>query len=216
MIKLSHFANQGIRAANACMCHSRGRGQTTRLIWRKCWFVVLTNWIPSQVHPYWMILQNPGFSSLKMFLNICRQDTQQDANSDVKVRFITFPSTTLSSAHLNLSPYGITKCNRFNIAWFIKVSTKGHVRLDLLLSKLRNMSSLSPAKALGEIFWMRFRERSRTLRAIRGLKALDGSVVSALRGRSKSDKFLIPANISDLRVAIWFCPSMRKRRFRRP
>lgn len=86
---------------------------------------------------------------------------------------------------------------------------------DLLLSKLRNKSCRSPVKAFGEIFWMRLRERSNTFRAIKGLKAFDGSIVSALRGRSRSDKFLMPANISGLRVPIWFCPSIRKRRFRR-
>lgn len=62
---------------------------------------------------------------------------------------------------------------------------------------------------------MRFSERSRTLRAIRGLKVLDGSIVRALRGRSRSDKFLIPENMSALRMLIWFCPNMRKRRFSR-
>lgn len=86
---------------------------------------------------------------------------------------------------------------------------------DLLLSKLRNKSCLSPVKALGEILSMRFRERSKTLRAIKGLKALGGSIVNALRGRSRSDRFLMPVNISGLSMLIWFCPSMRKRRFRR-
>lgn len=85
----------------------------------------------------------------------------------------------------------------------------------LLLSKLRKRSCLSPANAFGEILWMRFSERSRTLRAIRGLKVLGGSIVRALRGRSSSDKFLIPVNMSALRMLIWFCPNMRKRRFSR-
>lgn len=86
---------------------------------------------------------------------------------------------------------------------------------DLLLSKLRNMSCLSPEKVVDEIFWMRFKERSKTFRAIKGLKAFEGRLVSALRGRSSSDKFLKPANISGLRVPIWFCPNIKNRRFRR-
>lgn len=86
---------------------------------------------------------------------------------------------------------------------------------NLLLSKLRKRSCLSPVKAFGEILWMRFSDRSSTLRAIRGLKVLDERIVSALRGRSRSDKFLIPANMSGLRTLIWFCPNMRKRRFNR-
>lgn len=87
---------------------------------------------------------------------------------------------------------------------------------DLLLSRLRNISRWRPLKAFDDIFLMPFEERSSTFRAVRYLKAFDGSADSALKGRSSSDRFFMPTNMSAFRTPIWFSPSLRKRRFRRP
>lgn len=155
-------------------------------------------------------------ASLSVTCKFLRPSNVDELNVDKKLLSRTSISRETSGPNvpagmlLRLEPrYTTTSRNIYIARIIITVSDY------LLLSKLRKRSCLSPVKAFEEILWMRFSDRSSTLRAIRGLKVLGGRIVSALRGRSRSDKFLIPANMSALRMLIWFCPNMRKRRFSR-